>query len=196
MLLFHRQEEPMDDDVSESNVSESDMSNSDASESEDDTDKESVDSEGTVESEPEDETDNSMNFWSRIIREVWNQESYGVETLAEVLKEPYLSEFINDVQKLFEGRLEFAQHMENDDEVYDKIKKTIDRYESKGYDTQEATELAWQERRFLLRNIIEECVKNLVDEEEEGDDENVDDETEDTDDGIADDSDQTITEFR
>ena len=94
-----------------------------------------------------------------------------------VLKEPFLSDFVDKMKEFVENRIQFVQSMELD-EQYTKINETIDKFENDGYDREEAVDTAWHNRRFLVRRIIEhhlDTVKEMMNDDTESDASNSDD---------------------
>ena len=73
-----------------------------------------------------------------------------------------------------EERNEFVREMESDDS-YDKIDRIIQKNILKGWSRQESVDVAWHDRRFLVKKIIENNKEMLVDEKQESDDDDDDD---------------------
>lgn len=128
------------------------------------------DKEHTTDGESEDEEKESVR-WKEIIEYAHSQCDV---TAAQASREPYLSEFVEHMKEYAEERNEFVKEMEYDDS-YEKIDKIIQKNILKGWSRQESVDVAWHDRRFLVKKIIENNKELLVDEKEESDDDDEDD---------------------
>ena len=119
---------------------------------EDDTDKE--DSEGDnedTEDEKEATEEDGEVRWDEILAAA--KEEYG-ESSDNVLVEPYLSQFVEHVKNYVEERMQFVKDMEFD-RCYESINKAIEKLVQQGYNRKEAVDVAWNDRRFLVKQIME-----------------------------------------
>ena len=83
-------------------------------------------------------------------------------------EEPYLSQFVEHMKNYVEQRFQFVHDMGFNSE-YEKVHKLIERNIQRGYGRQEAVDAAWHDRRFLVKQIIQDH-KNAVNKSESDDD--------------------------
>jgi hypothetical protein len=133
---------------------------------------EDVKSVKSSDSEESDSDPKKRNYWLNIVSDALDNYDIQIPTAEDIVKEPYLSDFVNLMKIVAEEQIQFVKYMEEEDDLYRKINETIERYESNDYDREEAVDAAWHDRRFLIRRVIEDNM-NLVEtqwEEEHKDD--------------------------
>jgi hypothetical protein len=133
---------------------------------------EDVKSVKSSDSEEPDSDPKKRNYWLNIVSDALDNYDIQIPTAEDIVKEPYLSDFVNLMKIVAEEQIQFVKYMEEEDDLYRKINETIERYESNDYDREEAVDAAWHDRRFLIRRVIEDNM-NLVEtqwEEEHKDD--------------------------
>ena len=84
-----------------------------------------------------------------------------------------MSEFVEHMKEYAEERNEFVREIEFDDS-YEKIDRIIQKNILKGYSRQESVDVAWHDRRFLVKKIIENNKELLVDKSDDDEDDNDD----------------------
>ena len=152
-------------------------------ESEDEEEEEKM-SQGEVEVKSSDEEEGSEDDdnaekdehkrWKYIISAAFNKVSFGPNFTEpeQIVKEPYLSEMVDAMGTVVRTHLQFATEMEHIDDTYEQINKLIARYEFKhGYDTKEAHQTAWHDRRFLIREVLEKNLDTVAEKMKEDDSE-------------------------
>ena len=75
---------------------------------------------------------------------------------SELLRDPLLSEFIEELRSIVESRMAFADAMQGGDDLYSKIERRTDSYEKDGCSSDEAAETAWNDLRIVVRNMLQE----------------------------------------
>ena len=122
---------------------------------EDDTDTDEDDKEENDKEENDKEDDESDedgdDRWDEVLTAA--KAEYG-ESSDNVFVEPYLSQFVEHVKNYVEERMQFVKDMEFD-QCYEKINKAVEKYVQQGYDRKEAVDAAWNDRRFLVKQIME-----------------------------------------
>ena len=145
-------------------------SNSDHDEqSADDTDMDGEDDDVDADNEDEDEED-SPSVWAKVITHVVQQESDNLKNSAGIVK---ASKVVMAIKTVVNNHLDLADEIRQDN-VFLKIAATKDRLISEGYDSDEATEAAWENRKYLVEKEIIYPNKEILlsdSEEEEEDDE-------------------------
>lgn len=98
------------------------------------------------------------------------------------LKEPFLSELVDELREIVENTIEFANNMETDS-VYQCIEQTkFNRYQIDHDD--DAAESAWLDKRFMLkRHVIMPYLDSIKEEEEDDDDKEQEDGEDEEEDG-------------
>ena len=128
------------------------------------------------ESEDEEESDQSPDYWRNVIAQAYDELEIDYEDPKDALREPYLSELIDAIRKQFDRHFQFVHYMENDDAVYESIAHRENYYNNQEDLFDDATELAWHDLRFRVRNEIEQNLdlfdeqKRVVEEEEDEED--------------------------
>lgn len=123
----------------------------DDNESSKDDDESSKDDDESDDEEDESDDEEGEDVWVDILAAA--KLEYG-ESSDNIFVEPYLSQFVEHVKNYVEERTQFVRDVEFD-EFYEKINKAIEKYVSKGYDRKEAVDSAWNDRRFLVKQIME-----------------------------------------
>ena len=75
---------------------------------------------------------------------------------SELLRDPLLSEFIEELRSIVESRMAFADAMQGGYDLYSKIELRTDSYEKDGCSSDEAAETAWNDLRIVVRNMLQE----------------------------------------
>lgn len=119
-------------------------------------------------SEHGDNDTEANDHWVEILRDACSE----VEDLSKpLIREPYLSELVELMKDSAEEHFTFVREME-EDRTYEKINDLIDKYESEGYSRDEAASTAWHDRRFLVKQVIEnnsDVIKKLQDGDDDDD---------------------------
>ena len=119
------------------------------------------------------DSEEKPNYWRNIVMDAIEAEGAdGIRVAKQVLQEPFLSGFVNAMKGVVEEKIQFVKYMEEEDETYQKINDTIDRFEREAYDRDEAVSTAWHDRRFLVSRVIEENLDLIENELKDGDEEN------------------------
>ena len=83
------------------------------------------------------------------------------------LQEPELTQFIQSLEETVENAIEYANQLK-DSALYQQIQKTAQNLKQKnGFSDCEAREYAWNKRRFLLKDLIQNVTNNMSSEYEE-----------------------------
>jgi hypothetical protein len=113
-------------------------------------------SEKSNDSEESESAPSQPDYWLNVVRDALDNYEMQIPSAEDIVKEPYLSDFVNSMKFVVEEQIQFTKHMEDEDETYKKIMETIERYESNDYDREEAVDAAWHDRRFLVSRLIED----------------------------------------
>ena len=186
--LFHGDvvEDEEEDNVSvESSDSDDDDAKTEVS------DEESVADEKEV-SDEEMDSDDENDYWGEVIEKAASK--IEVENPEKLLKEPYLSEMVDEMRQVVEKRIKFANYMQNKDAVYQKIETAKARHheDDDDSDDEEAEETGWNDKRFLLKRVIAEhlvVVGSADSDDEDSDAEEAKDEASSADEDETDDDD-------
>ena len=85
----------------------------------------------------------------------------------DIFEEPFFTTtFIPKVRSIVSTQIEIADSLKSSD-VHEKIENTMENLENNGYESDEASEAAWEQRKFLLRNFIEELMEESEADEED-----------------------------
>ncbi len=135
--------------------------------------------------ESEKSSESGEHYWSELITEICREIELKNEIKypKEVLFEPMLSRFLEELRDNLDSRMKFADYMKNHDKVYQEIQNTAERYERKELEEDEAFEKAWNDRKYLLKRMLrdnldviektlDESSDHSEEEEEEEDQEN------------------------
>jgi hypothetical protein len=150
-----RQDFNEDEEAPRYNFGQPDVISGDRSEDDTMSDEEGKSEKSKEENESDDATDQN-DYWLNVISDALDNYDMQIPTAEDIAKEPYLSDFVNAMKLVVEEQIQFVKHMEEEDELYQKINETIERYESNDYDREEAVDAAWHDRRFLMRRVIED----------------------------------------
>jgi len=133
----------------------------------------------------------NWEYWSTIVSETLNQMEKLPDNNKNLLQEPFVGEFLWKLWENIMQKIQFVEYMENEDEVYEKIKNTAKIFISKQQiDKAEAYDKAWEDRKFLvlrfLNNHIDKInslmllklVNNMIDKSKKLQDNNDDEENE------------------
>jgi hypothetical protein len=112
----------------------------------------------SAESEDSEADPEETDYWLNVVSDALDNYDMQIPQAGDIAKEPYLSDFVNAMKLVVEEQIQFVKHMEEDDELYQKINETIERYDSNNYDREEAVDAAWHDRRFLLSRVIEDSM--------------------------------------
>jgi hypothetical protein len=110
----------------------------------------------STESEDSETDPEEKDYWLNVVSDALDNYDMQIPQAEDISKEPYLSDFVNAMKLVVEEQIQFVKHMEEEDELYQKINETIERYDSNNYDREEAVDAAWHDRRFLLSRVIED----------------------------------------
>jgi hypothetical protein len=135
------------------------------------TDSEMEDNEETTESKKEEQ-----DYWETMIAETCREMELHkeIKNPKELMKEPMLGEFLEELRQNIENKMKFADYMQNEDKVYKEIHSTAERYEEKDLDEDEAFEKAWNKRKYLLIRLLRDnlyIVQDVLNENYEDSDE-------------------------
>ena len=121
-------------------------------------------------------SDSEENYWSELIIETCREMDLKneIKSPKDVLFEPMLSRFLEELRDNIDKRMKFADYMNSHDKIYQEIQNTVERYERNDLEEDEAFEKAWNERKYLLKrmlkdnlDVIERTLKECSDSEEE-----------------------------
>lgn len=149
-------EESDPEEIGEEAVADDEMP--DASSEQSDEEEEAVEA---SDEEEEDEPDEDHDYWREIVATAAGNVDY--DDPEELLKEPKLSEMVDEMRQIVEARMAFAEYMMNDDAVFHKITKAKTRNDD-GDSDDEAEETGWNDKRFLLKRVVEKHIDVLNDE--------------------------------
>ncbi len=115
------------------------------------------------------EVGSGEDYWSTLISRTFDEMDLQseIENGDEILCEPMLSQFLEELRENLEKRMKFAQYMEEEDETYREIQNTANQY--KDLDSDEAFEKAWNERKYLLKRLLRDHMDVVENEMENGD---------------------------
>ena len=127
----------------------------------------------------ESDTDDEYDYWQVLISETFKEMGLRreIKNPKEILLDPVLSEFLEELRENLEGRMKFAEYMQNKDKVYQEIQNTAERHSRKDLDEDEAFEKAWNERKYLLKRLIRDNLNVIKSAMEESGSEESEDET-------------------
>jgi len=127
-------------------------------------DMKSASEDSAKEDESSDEDDKESEVWERVILEALaTVEDPEVDTLKDVFQEPFLGRIIKAIRHVLDDYTSVAEVIENSD-VCSKIENTKQHLEEKGYGENEATEAAWEQRKFLVKRLLREHKNTIQDE--------------------------------
>ena len=132
----------------------------------DDEQDESKSEEEDEENEEESEDDDKPDPWRNVVANVARHFSEEYDTPNNVLREPFLSQFVEEMRKVVERRVKFVNHIVNDDDLYEMITDRYDKFMEEGFTNEDASESAWHYLRFPIRNVIKENI-DLLEEDED-----------------------------
>ena len=152
-------------------------------EEKEDSEEESQHTEGKNEEEEDEEpeevedVDEVNKYWREIVSNAASKLEYDSDE--DLLKEPLLSQMVDEMRKIVENCLSFGNFMLSNSEIYEKIqqrKTHLENNDGPSDDDEELTETAWNDNRFRLRKVIEEIIESSdgmepKDEREEEEDE-------------------------
>ena len=122
----------------------------------------------------EKEQEEDQDHWEMLIDETCREMNIQkeIQNSKDILVDPILGEFLEELRQNLESRMKFAQYMEDHDKIYQEIQTTAERFRQKDLDEDEAFEKAWNKRKYLLKrllrdnlNIIENVMNETDDEE-------------------------------
>ena len=125
--------------------------------------------------EDEQKTVSLDDNWSILINETFEGmylESE-IENANEILSDPLLSQFLEELRENLEKIMKFADNMKEEDETHQAIQKTTNQYENHD-DDDEAFDKAWNERKYLLKRLLHdhiEVIENAIEMTEQDKDE-------------------------
>ncbi len=170
-LSVHQNEkEEMENYVSDHSTSTGSQESSDTQDRRKDLLDENDDTESDKSSEPEE------NYWSESIIEICREMDLKneIKNPKEVLSEPLLSRFLEEIRDNIGNRMKFADYMKNHDKIYQEIQSTAEQYEQKELDEDEAFEKAWNKRKYLLKRMLRDnldVIEKTLDENNDSSDE-------------------------
>ena len=190
-LRFHRALMEFAQEDQEINDMESETGSQDSNNINEDETNDAPESEDETNDEPKSEefdTDDEYDYWQILINETFKEMGLHkeIKNPKEILLDPILTEFLEELRENLEGRMKFAEYMQNQDKVYQEIQNTAERHSRKDLDEDEAFEKAWNERKYLLKRLIRDnlnVIKSAMEEsasEESEDEQNAGKEDEDT----------------
>ena len=119
-----------------------------------DSNEEEEDDEPYVENEDVDEV---KKYWRDIVSNAASKLDYDSDE--DLLKEPLLSQMVDEMRKIVEHCLSFGNFMLSNSEIYEKIQRRkthLENNDGPSDDDEELTETAWNDNRFRLRKVIKE----------------------------------------
>ena len=128
--------------------------------SEEENEEESENSEeGSEEGSDMEDEENEIDVWPDVIKHAASKME--IENYEDVVREPYLSEFVDLMKTYVEEKRTFVRAIQ-DDSVYRTIYEEFEACEDSdgipAEETNAAIDLAWQNKRFRLRTIIKENI--------------------------------------
>ena len=156
-LRFHRALMEFGQEINEmeSEIGSQNSDNAEESEEKDIFDEDGSDSQRS-EKEEESESEDDYDHWQVLINETFKEIGLHkeIKNPKEILREPLLSEFLEELRENLETRMKFADYMQNEDKVYQEIQNTAERHSRKDLEEDEAFEKAWDDRKYLLKRLI------------------------------------------
>ncbi len=113
--------------------------------------------------EEEDEDELCTEAWRYMLEKAFEDMNKQPETLDDLSKEPYLSEFIENLQKNVEFYDNIMHNLKSSYE-YQQLQITKNRMKKLGCSSQEAEKSAWQIRKFIIKKLLEDNMDVLEDE--------------------------------
>ena len=123
--------------------------------------------------EREDEEDGEEDVWDELIQETCENvpAPEGVTSVDGLFHhEGFIHHFLVTLFELLDRRMRFANQMEEDEEIYLKLQDTANHYQERGYKEDEAFEVAWNKRRYLLKKMLKDRA-NIFEQEYFGEEE-------------------------
>ena len=178
---FHKMPSKHDEMNDESFDSKQPDTKSDMEENETPTD--SVDEEQTDDQSEQKEQEEEQDYWEMLIEETCREMNIKKEIRnpKDLLVEPILGEFLEELCQQLESRMKFAQYMEDHDKVYQEIQTTAERFREKDLDEDEAFEKAWNKRKYLLKWLLRDnlnIIKDVLNESDDGENSEIEDNNE------------------
>ena len=120
------------------------------------------------ESTDDESTGDEIDHWPTIVKHAASRVE--LKNPRDALREPFLSEFVDEMKNFVEIKQKFIKEMEQDP-VYRKIQEDMDELERiMNVDSrEEVADVAWHNRRFKLRKVIEENLDEIEESEPEKD---------------------------
>ena len=141
-------------------------------EEKEDSEEESQHTEGKNEEEEDEEpeevedVDEVNKYWREIVSNAASKLEYDSDE--DLLKEPLLSQMVDEMRKIVEFRMSFGDFMESISEIYHNIKRRKTHLEEDDFsDEEELTETAWNDNRIRLRKVIKEAFEIIRQEKAE-----------------------------
>ena len=116
------------------------------------TEEDSNDSQSDTDSESSEDESEDNEYWRAIIKEAAENVEYSEPE--HLLDEPHLSSLVDEMRKVVEGRIQFAEHMKKENEVYGRIMRAKKRYKDESDDI--AAQTSWNDKRYVLKELIAE----------------------------------------
>ena len=124
-----------------------------------DSNNRSDDEKETSDEESDATIDDGINVWSAIIRHA--AKAMNLTNAEEATREPYLSEMVNHMRKYAENGRQFVYALD-EDPIYKTIHEVFKAYEESDNtdadELEEAIDMAWQNKRFRLKNVIHDNI--------------------------------------
>ena len=152
--------------------------------------KDVLDEEGSDSESPENEED----YWATLIIKTCREMDIGkeIEKPKDILNDPILSEFLEELRENLDGRMKFAEYMQIHDKVYQEIQDTAEHYSRKDIEESEAFEKAWNKRKYLLKRLLRDNLDVIKEVMEEGNDSEEEQEEEDDNNNQTDGSEEPV----
>ena len=117
-----------------------------------------------------------QDHWEMLIAETCREMDIHkeIKNPKDIMTNPVLSEFLEELRQNLESKMDFAQYMQNEDKTYQELQNTAERFSRKDLDEDEAFEKAWNERKYLLKRLLRDnldIVQKVLNEKVEDSDE-------------------------
>ena len=149
-------------------------------------DNEKSDEDGSMSDASEDAdsdaNDDEDKLWLMLFRRTAKKMIQKHKRTNDVLCEPHLSNFVEQMKNIVEKQLKFLRELTEESDLYKTIENEIEENELKGLDHDAAVDTAWNTLRFAIRKKLARClnaVNNKSDSTENSDEDETDESGED-----------------
>ena len=174
-VYFHhavKQDDDDDDDTDNGDESMSETKNdknsdTETSDEEEDQEDQRSDEESDSDDSLDSEEGDNEKHWPEVLRETCQDVSDEIPGADLVFRHPYFETFLEALYTNLTDRMKFAEYMKEKDDVYRKIQKTADiclHKRENNFDEDESFEIAWNDRKYLLKKLLRNHYKVLADE--------------------------------